>query len=104
MDLNIMVRQLTPFENLVCEHLCDGLTNAAIARATSHTEKVVENTVSRAAHAFLLKSDGSVNIRVLLALAFRSHFGDRAFDKLGIDCKNSIRGPNGDKYCTQHNE
>ena len=32
LQVNLIVRPLTPFEQLVCEHLCDGLTNAAIAR------------------------------------------------------------------------
>ena len=54
MEINILLRELTPFEHLVCENLCEGMTNSAIAKATSHTEKVVENTVSRAAHAFQL--------------------------------------------------
>ena len=49
--LTILARDLTPFEHLVAGHLCDGLSNAAIARETAHTEKVVENTVSRLAKA-----------------------------------------------------
>jgi DNA-binding NarL/FixJ family response regulator len=102
LEFNILVRELTPFEHLVCEHLCDGMTNSAIAKATSHTEKVVENTVSRAAHAFSIKSTGDINVRVLLALAYRSHFGDKAFDKLGIACKHLSIGPNGEKICSQH--
>ena len=44
--LTILTRDLTPFEHLVAGHLCDGLSNAAIANATAHTEKVVENTVT----------------------------------------------------------
>ena len=102
MELNILSRELTPFEQLVCEHLCEGLTNSAIATETSHTEKVIENTVSRAAKAFSIKSDGSVNVRVLLALAYRSHFGDKAFDKLGIACKHLIVGPDGSQICAKH--
>jgi DNA-binding NarL/FixJ family response regulator len=102
LEFNILVRELTPFEHLVCEHLCEGMTNSAIAKATSHTEKVVENTVSRAAHAFAIKSTGDINVRVLLALAYRSHFGDKAFDKLGITCKHLTIGPNGERICSQH--
>ncbi len=49
LQVNLIGCPLTPFEQLVCEHLCDGLTNAAIAQATAHTEKVIENTVSRVA-------------------------------------------------------
>jgi DNA-binding NarL/FixJ family response regulator len=102
LELNILTRELTPFEQLVCGYLCEGLTNSAIAQQTAHTEKVVENTVSRAAKAFSIKSDGNVNVRVLLALAYRSHFGDKAFDKLGIDCKHLTVGPDGSQICAKH--
>ena len=102
LDVNILLRELTPFEQLVCEHLCDGYTNAAIAKATAHTEKVIENTVSRVAHAFGSKSNGEVNVRVLLALAYRAHFGDKAFDKLGIACSHLTVGPNGEQICDKH--
>jgi DNA-binding NarL/FixJ family response regulator len=104
LEFNILVRELTPFEHLVCEHLCEGMTNSAIAKATAHTEKVVENTVSRSAHAFSIKSTGDINVRVLLALAYRSHFGDKAFDKTGIACKHLTVGPNGEQICSQHIE
>jgi DNA-binding NarL/FixJ family response regulator len=104
LEINILLRELTPFEHLVCENLCEGMTNSAIAKATSHTEKVVENTVSRAAHAFSIKSTPDVNVRVLLALAYRSHFGDRAFDKLGIACQHMAIGPNGEQICTKHTD
>ena len=104
MEFNILLRELTPFEHLVCEHLCEGMTNSAIAKTTAHTEKVVENTVSRAAHAFSIKSTAEVNVRVLLALAYRSHFGDKAFDKLGITCGHLTIGPNGEQICSQHVE
>ena len=80
------------------------MTNAAIAKTTSHTEKVVENTVSRAAHAFSIKSTAEINVRVLLALAYRSHFGDKAFDNLGVTYHHLVIGPNGEKICTQHSE
>ena len=81
-DITITARELTPFEQLVLGLLCEGKSNAAIARETNHTEKVIENTVSRSAKAFGITSDGDTNIRVLLALAFRTHFGDAAFDRL----------------------
>ena len=102
MQVNLIVRPLTPFEQLVCEHLCDGLTNAAIARATAHTEKVIENTVSRVAQAFTLRSNTEINLRVLLALAYRTHFGDLAFDKLNIACKHPQTLPDGSRHCLQH--
>ena len=104
MDIRILTRDLTPFEHLVAGHLCDGLSNAAIARTTSHTEKVVENPVSRMARAFGLKSDGDTNIRVLLALAYRTHFGDGAFDKMNVPCSHFEIGADGKSYCTRHIE
>jgi DNA-binding NarL/FixJ family response regulator len=104
LDVKILLRELSPFEQLVCEHLCDGLTNAAIAKATAHTDKVIENTVSRVAHAFSIKSNGEINVRVLLALAYRTHFGDKAFDKLGTTCQHLAAGPNGEQICSKHIE
>ena len=103
-DITIMQRELTPFEHLVLDLLCKGLSNVAIAQETAHTEKVIENTVSRMARAFGIKSDGDTNIRVLLALAYRSQFGDGAFDKLGIDCQHVAVGPDGKTYCNRHVE
>ena len=99
-----MKRELTPFEHLVCEHLCDGLTNSAIALETAHTEKVIENTVSRVAHSFGIKSDGEKNVRVLLALAYRSQFGDKAFEKMGLPCQHLITDENGRQICARHIE
>ena len=85
-DITITTRELSPFEQLVLGLLCDGKTNSAIARETNHTEKVVENTVSRSAKAYGITSDADTNIRVLLALAFRANYGDAAFDRLGVPC------------------
>ena len=82
--------------------LCDGLTNSAIARETNHSEKVIENTVSRTAAAFNLHKDGDVNLRVILALAYRSHFGDKAFEKFGIECQYAEVGSDGRKVCHRH--
>jgi len=104
MDIRILSRELTPFEHLVAEHLCEGMSNVAIANATAHSEKVIENTVSRMARAFGIASNGDVNIRVLLALAYRSQFGDAAFDKLGAPCQHIEIGPDGKSYCNRHVE
>ncbi len=101
-DIRILTRELTPFEYLVAEHMCEGLSNGAIARETAHTEKVIENTISRIARAFGIKSDGDTNVRVLLALAYRSQFGDRASDVLGIACSHLEVGPDGRSYCNRH--
>jgi len=102
--LTILTRDLTPFEHLVAGHLCDGLSNAAIAQQTSHTEKVIENTVSRLAKALGVNSGPEINIRVLIALAYRAHFGDGAFDKLGVACQHLEVLPDGSRRCTRHIE
>ena len=104
MELNILTRELTPFERLVCGLLCEGFTNSAIATQTAHSEKVVENTVSRVVKAFVIRSDGSINVRVLLALAYRSHFGDKALDNFGITSQLLSVGPDGQQICTQHKD
>lgn len=100
-DITITARELSPFEQLVLTLLCDGKTNAAIARETSHTEKVIENTISRSAKAFNITSDPDTNIRVLLALAFRTHYGDSAFDRLNVPCSHFELGANGEKLCNR---
>lgn len=101
-DITIISRALSPFEQLVLGLLCEGKTNSAIAAETSHTEKVIENTVSRAAKAFNIKSDGDTNTRVLLALAFRTHYGDKAFDKLGVECQHFEMDADGRSICHRH--
>lgn len=100
-DITITTRELTPFEQLILGLLCEGKSNAAIARETNHTEKVVENTISRAAKAFNLVSDGDTNIRVLLALAFRTHHGDAAFDRLGVPCAHFEINGEGQGICNR---
>jgi DNA-binding NarL/FixJ family response regulator len=101
-DITIRTRELTPFEQLVLELVCDGRSNASIAEKTSHSEKVVENTVSRSAQVFGIKSDGITNLRVLLALAFRAHYGDKAFDKLNFECSHYEVDPDGLQLCNRH--
>ncbi|NDE51464.1 MAG: hypothetical protein EB029_04380, partial [Actinobacteria bacterium] len=39
---------------------------------------------------------------VLIALAYRAHFGDGAFDKLNVACKHLEVGPDGVARCTRH--
>lgn len=103
-DITISSRELTPFERLVMELLCEGKSNAAIAHETSHTEKVVENTVSRTAKTFGIKADGDTNLRVLLALAYRTHYGDQAFEKLGVACRHLEVGADGQMICARHTD
>ncbi len=78
--------------------------NSAIAKTTAHNEKVIENTVSRVAHAFSIKSNGEVNVRVLLALTYRSHFGDYALDKLGARCRHLAVRANSEQICARHSD
>jgi len=92
-DITISTRELTPFEQLILELVCEGKSNAAIAAQTSHSEKVIENTVSRSAQVFGIKSDGVTNLRVLLALAYRTHYGDSAFDNLDTPCLAQMEKP-----------
>ena len=101
-DITISTRELTPFEQLVLGLVCEGKSNAAIAAQTSHSEKVIENTVSRSAQVFGIKSDGVTNLRVLLALAYRTHYGDSAFDELNVACSHLEVGPNGESICNRH--
>jgi len=101
-DITISTRELTPFEQLVLELVCEGKSNGAIAHQTSHSEKVIENTVSRSAQVFGIKSDSETNLRVLLALAYRAHYGDKAFDKLNVPCSHLEIGPDGKVMCNRH--
>lgn len=103
-DITITNRELTPFEHLVLGLVCEGKSNSAIARETSHNEKVIENTVSRSAHVFGIKSDGDTNLRVLLALAFRAHYGDKAFDDLDVTCSHFQLDDHGHSTCNQRTE
>ncbi len=98
----LLMRELTPFEHSVLLLLCEGKTNAAIAHETSHSEKVIENTVSRAAHAFNLHATPDTNLRVVLALAYRSHFGDKAFERFGVECQYAEVDENGKRMCNRH--
>lgn len=99
----LSTRELNPFEKLVLGLLCEGKTNSAIARKTSHNEKVIENTISRTVSAFNIKSDPDTNIRVMLALAFRTHYGDAAFDRLSVACSHSEEDEEGQKLCNSEN-
>jgi DNA-binding NarL/FixJ family response regulator len=100
--ITIAFRELTPFEQLILSHLCQGKSNVAIARETSHTEKVIENTVSRSARVFGIRADEDINVRVLLALAFRTHYGDAAFDRLDVACTHHEIDAGGISLCNLH--
>ena len=101
-DITIATRELSPFEQLVLNLLCEGKSNSSIASETAHTEKVIENTVSRSAQVFGIKADSETNLRVVLALAFRTHYGDKAFDNLNVPCAHLEVGPDGKSMCNRH--
>ncbi len=101
-DITLSTRELTPYEQLVLQLMCEGKSNAAIADQTSHSEKTIENTVSRSAQVFGIKSDADTNLRVLLALAFRAHYGDNAFDRLDVECSHLELGDHGELLCNRH--
>ncbi len=103
-DITIATRELSPFEQLILGFVCEGKSNAAIATETSHTEKVIENTVSRSAQVFNIKADSETNLRVLLALAYRAHYGDKAFDKLNVPCSHFEIDSEGQSICNRHME
>jgi DNA-binding NarL/FixJ family response regulator len=100
-DITISSRELSPFEYLVLGLVCEGKTNSAIARETNHTEKIVENTISRSAKSFGITSDADTNMRVTLALAFRAQYGDAAFDRLGVPCAHTEINGQGQPVCTR---
>ena len=93
-------RELTPFEHLILCLLCEGKTNSAIARETSHTEKVVENTIARSAKAFNIKPDPDTNTRVLLALGYRAHYGDTPVKQIKAGCSHFHVGEDGQLVCS----
>ena len=101
-DLPLLMRELTPFEHQIMLFVCEGRTNGSIARETGHTEKVIENTVSRTAQAFNLAATAETNLRVILALAYRSHFGDKAFERYGVECQYADVAPDGTRMCNRH--
>jgi len=101
-DVPILLRTLTPFEHLVLQGVCQGKSNGSIAAETGHSEKVVENTVSRSARAFALAAGPDINLRVLLALAYRTHFGDSAFEQFGVECQYLEHDEQGRRVCSRH--
>jgi hypothetical protein len=54
------------------------------------------------AKALGVQSGPDINIRVLIALSYRSHFGDQAFEKLGVPCRHLELGPDGTATCARH--
>ena len=74
--LPLMSRELSPIEHRVLKYVCNGQSNLMISKNTHYSIKTVENTISRSARVFGVTSTQSINLRVLLAIAYRRHFGD----------------------------
>jgi len=83
---SVLIRQLSPFEHVVLLKMCAGHSNFAIAKETGRSIKVIENTLSRSARAFGITSHFDINIRIILALAYRCKFGDEAAVSFGYEC------------------
>jgi DNA-binding NarL/FixJ family response regulator len=71
-----MSRVLSPVEHRVLKCVCNGQSNLMISKNTSYSLKTVENTISRSARVFGVTSTPNINLRVLLAIAYRLNFGD----------------------------
>ena len=65
-------------------------------------ESVPLSIINNKNFVFGIKSDGDTNLRVLLALAFRTHYGDKAFDQLNVPCSHMVVGPDGRSMCDRH--
>lgn len=86
-SLQTMTRSLSPSEHLVLKCVCTGQSNVAISESTHFSLKTVENTISRSAKVFGVAAGVNVNLRVLLALAYRANFQNADFNstEMAID-------------------
>ena len=75
-SLTRMSRVLSPVEHLVLKCVCSGQSNLMISKNTHFSLKTVENTISRSARVFGVTSTPNINLRVLLAIAYRINFGE----------------------------
>ncbi len=75
-----MSRELTPAEHLILQGVCTGNSNASISERTHFTIKTVENGISRSARVFGIYPDVNINLRLLLALAYRANFQNVEFN------------------------
>ena len=75
-SLRQMSRSLSPVEHLVLKCVCTGQSNLMISESTHYSVKTVENTISRSARVFGVTATPSINLRVLLAIAYRMNFGE----------------------------
>lgn len=75
-SLRRMSRVLSPVEHLVLKCVCNGQSNSMISKSTHFSVKTVENTISRSARVFGVTATPNINLRVLLAIAYRINFGE----------------------------
>ena len=85
--LTKMSRKLSPSEHFVLQCLCTGQSNLAIAERTHFSLKSIENSISRSARVFGVAAPPQVNLRVLLALAYRANFQDSNFNSTELAIK-----------------
>lgn len=71
-----MSRELSPVEHLILQALCNGQSNLCISENTHYSVKTIENTISRSARVMGVISTPNINMRVLLAIAYRINFGE----------------------------
>jgi DNA-binding NarL/FixJ family response regulator len=86
-SLKNMSRRLSPVEHLVLKAVCSGQSNLCISERTHYSIKTVENTISRSARVFGVMSGPDINLRVLLAVAYRVNFGDSETQMKNLDVK-----------------
>ena len=77
----------------------NALTKGMYSSLAEHLRQAVGDFGIRAV---VIKADGDTNLRVLLALAYRTHYGDKAFERLGVACQHMELGPDGKYVCTRH--
>jgi DNA-binding NarL/FixJ family response regulator len=78
---------LSPIEHLILKAVCNGQSNLCISENTHYSVKTVENTISRSARVFGVTSTPNINLRVLLAIAYRVNFGEIETHKIKMDAK-----------------
>ncbi len=85
--LRKMSRELTPTEHLILQCVCTGNSNASISERTHFSIKTVENVISRSARVFGIYPDVNINLRLLLALAYRANFQNVEFNSTELALK-----------------
>jgi len=79
-----MNRNLKPNEHLILQALSAGNSNLSISNRTNLPLKTVENSISRSLIVFGISQNENVNVRVLLAIAYRANFQNIEYDSVEI--------------------